>query len=132
MRFLLDKLLQHCYTVTMMRTERDGEEKAMTRITGKTYEVKDKLKAAGCRWDAESRCWLADEEAIGEIMRVVSDYAITRLLFDGRPKLVWTISGAVPATEATPAASKPAAKAEGAHTPCRHCGTYCYGDCQAA
>lgn len=34
----------------------------MLAITGDTYDVRDQLKALGCRWDEEQRLWLAPDE----------------------------------------------------------------------
>lgn len=34
----------------------------ITKITGNTYPVKDALKAIGCRWDAQDKCWTASTD----------------------------------------------------------------------
>jgi len=36
----------------------------MFNITGNTYPVKDQLKAIGCRWSVQQKCWTTTSEAI--------------------------------------------------------------------
>lgn len=42
-----------------------------TIITGNTYPVKDALKAAGCKWDANRKCWVAANEEIAAKAAVI-------------------------------------------------------------
>lgn len=54
--------------MSQITTEKTG---ARIYVTGNTYSVKDRLKAAGCHWDGERKQWwigAAKAEAIAEIV----------------------------------------------------------------
>ena len=44
----------------------------MILVTGNTYPVKDKLRALGARWDAESRGWLVPASKHGQATSIVA------------------------------------------------------------
>ena len=35
-------------------------------VRGNTFAIKDKLKSAGCKWDAEARCWYTGKKEIAD------------------------------------------------------------------
>lgn len=35
-------------------------------IKGNTYAIKDRLKSAGCKWDADSKCWYTGKKEIAD------------------------------------------------------------------
>lgn len=38
----------------------------MFPILGNTYPVKDRLKAIGCRWNPDKKCWMAPPDKVAE------------------------------------------------------------------
>ena len=40
-------------------------------IEGRTYEIRQELKALGGRWDAEAKVWMVPEENAGEARRLL-------------------------------------------------------------
>lgn len=47
----------------------------VVRITGKTYDVRDKLRMMGGFWSPEQKCWLVPEERAAEARRLVRSAA---------------------------------------------------------
>lgn len=43
----------------------------LVAITGKTYPVKDRLRALGARWDAATKRWMIDESKAAEAQTIV-------------------------------------------------------------
>lgn len=41
----------------------------MYKVTGNTFSVKDFLKDAGFKWDAEKKAWIGDEAAKEELQK---------------------------------------------------------------
>lgn len=41
-------------------------------VYGNTYPVRDKIKALGGRWDANSKVWMVPEEKLGEAQALVA------------------------------------------------------------
>jgi hypothetical protein len=54
-------------------------------ITGNTYPVKDRLKALGCRWNSDNKCWMApDAETAAKANAIVNQQAAPK---QAAPKL---------------------------------------------
>ena len=83
---------------------------ATIQITGKTYDCRDLIRAAGGAWQADSKTWAIDADKWAALV------ARKPILTSG-----CRIAGA--ATES---------RAPRLTAICRKCGTYCYGDCTAA
>ena len=83
----------------------------MIAITGNTYPVKDQIKALGGKWDANSKSWIVPddkaEQARALLPAVAPKQTTYRNLSSNRRNC--------------PDVTKP----------CRKCGSYCYGDCEA-
>ena len=79
------------------------------QVSGKTYGIRDLIKAKGGKWDAASKTWTLDASA----------WARIAALDHGR----WAHGiHVIPATYA----GSPCRSAV-----CPRCGTYCAGDCEA-
>jgi hypothetical protein len=85
----------------------------MVAIKGNTYPVKDQLKALGGKWDAAGKAWMVPDEKAEQARALVP--AATTYHGLGRNA---ALSGN---RRNCPDVTKP----------CRKCGTYCYGDCEA-
>jgi hypothetical protein len=42
------------------------------QLSGNTYPVKDELKALGCKWDADAKCWTAPADKADEARAVIA------------------------------------------------------------
>lgn len=43
----------------------------VVRITGKTFDVRDKLRLMGGFWSADEKCWLVPEDRAAEARKIV-------------------------------------------------------------
>lgn len=83
----------------------------MIAITGNTYPVKDQIKALGGKWDAASKSWMVPDDKADQ----------ARALLPAAPVKQNTYRSVSSNTRGIP----------GVNMPCRSCGGYCYGDCEA-
>lgn len=58
-----------------MKTAAEVERRANAAlfVVGRTYPVRDTLKANGCLWDKNRKCWVAPDQATMERMQAVVD-----------------------------------------------------------
>lgn len=91
---------------------------ATVEISGNTYPVREHLKAAGAKWQAASKTWAMDEDK-WVALKTTKPHLLAN---------VYPVGGAV-ASALTRVNNAPAKyRSVG---PCRKCGSYCYGDCEA-
>lgn len=83
------------------------------QIGGNTYNCRDMIKGRGGKWDATSKTWTISTDA----------WTILSALDNGRATRGCHIVGGKPVA--------PAAYRKAINQPCRKCGSYCYGDCEA-
>lgn len=81
----------------------------MIAITGNTYPVKDQIKALGGKWDANSKAWMVPEDKAEQARALLPAAAPKQNAYRALP------------SNRRPDVTKP----------CRKCGSYCYGDCEA-
>lgn len=86
------------------------------QIAGNTYACRELIKGRGGRWDAAAKTWAIDEAA----------WAILANLDNGRATRDCYV-----VRDATPATARAYQPAHGINQPCRKCGSYCFGDCEA-
>lgn len=60
----------------------------MTPITGNTYQVKDRLKALGGRWNAADKSWMVPDDRAEEARQIVAGAPARKFACDSgyRPK----------------------------------------------
>lgn len=93
----------------------------MIAITGNTYPVKDQIKAMGGKWDAASKSWMVPDDK-AEQARALVGASPTK---SQHPRTGQPWRGDDADVQLTPARThRP--------MPCRKCGSYCYGDCEAS
>lgn len=61
----------------------------MIPITGDTYDIRDRLKALGCRWDETAREWSAPDETIRAEAQALADAEPWRKWREYMDTLVW-------------------------------------------
>jgi uncharacterized Fe-S cluster-containing MiaB family protein len=50
---------------------KDKDYLAWPRLHGETYQVKEQLKAIGCRWNAVEQCWMCPPDQYKEARNIV-------------------------------------------------------------
>jgi hypothetical protein len=104
-----------------------GLERKMSNIIeigGKTYNVREYIKSAGGKWQATTKTWAIDDLSWAKLVESKPN------LMRGCMPVGGSIGGeAVARINAAQAADRPMRLRPAG--PCRHCGSYCYGDCQA-
>lgn len=90
---------------------------ASVAITGNTYQVKDRLKALGARWDGDKKAWMVSEKR-ADVIRGLNIAGI--VVASAEPK---------PLATAAPAVGYVSCKTAPAYTGnrCAECGIPCSG-----
>ena len=85
----------------------------MIAIKGNTYPIKEQLKALDGKWNAADKAWMVPDE-LAEQARALLPAATTYHGLNRNAALSSNRSNCPDVTK-----------------PCRKCGSYCYGDCEA-
>ena len=91
------------------------------RVSGNTFAKKNYLRDnLSLRWDAAAKEWFGKVKA--------DEIDTLRRVF----KLIVRVDGEQPQSKELPVVKQQASKVvPGVTVPCKKCGTYCYGDCEA-
>lgn len=93
---------------------------SIVQISGNTYSCRDLIKGRGGKWQAASKTWAIDDK----------QWAVLAALDNGRAtRGCMIVGGVMGGRTETPQADRPQRLRPAG--PCRKCGSYCYGDCEA-
>jgi len=94
------------------------------RIEGNTYRCKDLIKGRGGKFDPASKTWVISADA----------WDILSALDGGHATAGCRVAGVIGKRREADQSTEPVtvrAYRPVTNSPCRRCGTYCYGDCTA-
>jgi len=87
------------------------------RLTGDTYSCRSMIKSIWHgTWDAATKSWVVEPDIVFNTINDHSNPILRTLIINGNPN---------------PQDADISSVNERDQHPCPHCGTYCYGDCQA-
>lgn len=105
----------------------------IVQIGGNTYDVREYIKAAGGKWQATTKTWAMDDLAWAGLVESKPNLMRGCMIVGG---VIGGDASAKLASVSTAArdADRPffaAPRKISPVGPCRKCGSYCYGDCEA-